>query len=289
MCRAFLDPGEPVEALGRSERSSTIGVECRSHRGRFRPGCQHLSPATVTALRGVCTKVLAGCAEALSAGAAAALGAVEPRALQDRIRIGADVTIRRTVAGQHGIDKTAGTDTPRRGRGGLAASDGGALGDVAMVHCDSFDGSVLCFGLCSTKLGTPVFPDAVFNDPVRLFLEQSQAGRGQPSQLGSHDAPTAPLGPRRPWTAGSLVIMPAATAHSRPDEVLEPDPAPAVPRWFVRATVRASIAGRRPPATEAERLAVALAVAEHCWGDPVFAAAAAAAATTAVERRPVAV
>ena len=81
----------------------------------------------------------------------------------------------------------------------------------------------------------------------------------------------------------TLVVLPAATAHSRPDENIEPDADPDIPRWFCRATLRVAIAGKpRGKAAkraakkefEADRLALALLVAETVWGDPVFATAA---------------
>ena len=83
-------------------------------------------------------------------------------------------------------------------------------------------------------------------------------------------------GPLRRWRPGTLVCMPAATAHSKPDERLERDPAPSLPRWFARVNLRVAAAGRRAR-TEAgreERLALALLVAEHVWEDTAFVAAA---------------
>ena len=46
------------------------------------------------------------------------------------------------------------------------------------VHCDSWDGTVLCFALTSTKLGTDVYPAAVFEAPsaAELFVYQSRTG-----------------------------------------------------------------------------------------------------------------
>ena len=34
-------------------------------------------------------------------------------------------------------------------------------------------------GLCSTKLGTPIYPDAVFPAPVAMFVAQSRSGKVQ--------------------------------------------------------------------------------------------------------------
>ena len=77
---------------------------------------------------------------------------------------------------------------------------------------------------------------------------------------------------RRTWTANTLVVMPAAVAHSKPDERMDPDPEPSEPRWFCRAVIRVAIA--RGTAAKGERMALALLVAEHVWGDTRFAAAA---------------
>ena len=151
---------------------------------------------------------------------------------------------------------------------------------AAVIHCDSWDGTILCFGLCSTKLGTPVYPDCAFPSPIALFLSQSRTGKShphKPQEAGGE------VGPLRKWVPNTLVVLPAATAHSRPDENIEPDADPDIPRWFCRATLRVAIAGKpRGKAAkraakkefEADRLALALLVAETVWGDPVFATAA---------------
>lgn len=123
-----------------------------------------------------------------------------------RLKVGADITLRRTVKGAHGDDvvptgaavdaphiQSSETAAPERGIGikgvgvggkgsssrggdggggedeGTAGDTSGMLGtatatpapaatNAAPVHCDSWDGTVVCFGLCSTKLGTPVYP-----------------------------------------------------------------------------------------------------------------------------------
>lgn len=87
-----------------------------------------------------------------------------------------------------------------------------------------------------------------------------------PRQIERADA-----GRLRAWRPGTLVVLPAATAHSRPDE---PDGDPAVPRWFCRASIRVALEGRKDPDARAKRLQLALLVAEHVWGDVEFAAAA---------------
>jgi hypothetical protein len=65
---------------------------------------------------------------------------------------------------------------------------------AAGVHCDSWDGTVVCFGLTSTKLGTPVYPQAIFQDPfpTALFVDQSLTDFNHPHKLGGGE-----LGPLR--------------------------------------------------------------------------------------------
>ena len=129
---------------------------------------------------------------------------------------------------------------------------------------------MLCFGLASTKLGTPIWPEATFPDAVRMFVRQSRTGNKFAHQLEGEGEGGSPFGPQRPWRPGTLVAMPACVAHSKP---FAADTDPETPRWFVRATVRMGVAGRRrvDEAGRAERLALALMVAEHVWGDAAFA------------------
>ena len=174
--------------------------------------------------------------------------------LRDRIRIGADVTIRRTLGVQHGAAASYEKHNP------------------SAVHSDSWDGTVLGFALLSTKLGTPVYPEAVFPSPIAMFLSQSRTGRNDAHQLDMKKN----IGALRDWNPGTLVIMPAAVAHSKPSqEQIALDPDPSIPRWFCRATLRVAIRGRRGKTREAreERLGLAILVARHVWGDPSFASA----------------
>lgn len=109
-----------------------------------------------------------------------------------------------------------------------------------------------------------------------------------PRQVSLADA-----GPLREWTPGTVMVMSAATAHSRPHQ---PDPEPHLPRWFCRASLRVAVTppnddvdvtvdgegingaavhkGDPKAELRAARLAVGVLVAEHVWGDPEFAAAA---------------
>jgi len=189
----------------------------------------------------------------------ALMGAVadEMPGLRGRLLIGADVTIRRSLEGQHGTAAPYERHNP------------------SAVHSDSWDGTVLGFALTSSKLGTPCYPEAVFPCPIGMFLSQSKTGRNEAYQLDVSN-----LGPLRPWIPRTLVIMPATTAHSKPSaKQIQADPLPEVPRWFCRATLRVAIAhgfrsqGRTHEA-RSERLALALIVATHVWGDPIFANAA---------------
>ena len=222
-------------------------MTCRSRAGRgrsigteFEAGLRRAAAAvlacTTTAMENRLTKLLDEVKKALPHG--------------ERISMGCDVTIRRTV-GEHG------TAAPWEKH------------DPSSIHADSWDGTILAFGLTCTKLGTPVYPAANFPLPVATFLAQSRSGRSIALQL-QDDA-----GPRRPWKPGSLVVMPACTAHSKPDPLLETDPSPNIARWFSRANIRVALRRRDPtPAGRKKRVAIALLVAEILWGDSRFAAAA---------------
>ena len=260
--------------LGEPVGFASTSVECRDCRKRRRrnPCCAASLPA-----------VHAVCAEALRAVAAdAGIGVKAERVdrawggdggqggdgggqgghggdgdqgggpLGPPLRLGAAVTVRRTAGGEHGV---------------RAAHE--RHSDSA-VHSDAWDGTVLCFGLASTKLGTPIWPEATFPDAVRMFVSQSRTGRKFAQQLEAEGEGKDGFGPQRPWRPGTLVAMPACVAHSKP---FAADPDPKTPRWFVRATVRVGVAGRRRVDEEGrtERLALALLVAEHVWGDAAFA------------------
>ena len=180
-----------------------------------------------------------------------------------RIRFGADVTLRRTVGAKHG------DPAPHEKH------------DPSAAHCDSYDGTILGFGLCSTKLGTPTYPTAAFPYPISLFISQSRTGKNLAVQVSNVNK----LGPLRPWRLGSFVVMPAATAHSKPtaEQIASQNRAEhEKPRWFVRTVLRVHIpdlwrketyGGRTAEARE-ERLALSILVAKHVWGDAKFAAAA---------------
>lgn len=221
-----------------------LSIDCRAHKGskkqkamqidamapRLPSGCPHVSAVDSAAsvrLRQFSASVLAGAARALESRVETLIEAAEATVpgLAARLQFGADVTIRRTMAGEHGLDdsdrhspKTS--NIPRHPRcvapdiaaatttngsvihpaeGVPAGNDsGGGNGDtgtnaadrptsmlpppvpappaptlppVGRVHCDSFDGNILCFALCSTKLGTPIYPEAKF--PVSRVLLQA--------------------------------------------------------------------------------------------------------------------
>ena len=262
VARVFLDEGQsPATGFGGLDcLQAGLDLSCRTHRGSAHAmGCTQKGSAAGMALRRVCAMMLQSTFAPLEARVdrlLAAVAAARP-GLAGRLKFGADVTIRRTCTARGGHDVEA---------TGYSMSG---------VHCDSWDGTILCFGLCSTKLGTPVYPEAVFPSPVDMFLTQSRTGKSLPYTLGTVDQ--AHLGPLRRWKPGTLVVLPAATAHSKPAAAVEVDEAPETPRWFCRVTIRLAIAGRRPRAQTnelTERLALALLVAEHVWGDTGFAAAA---------------
>ena len=230
-------------------------------------------PSTAASLRAAGAEILC---KAIGAGGVGSrltrlLEAAGPD-LAAKLRLGADVTIRRSAGGSHGTKAAWEKHNP------------------SAVHSDSWDGTILCFALASNKMGTPVYPAARFPRPLKMFLSHSRTGRRYAHQLeddppgggGSGSAAaaadaaaarTALLGPLRPWRPGTLVVMPACVAHSKP---FEADPDPDAPRWFCRATLRVDVAGRRARAREGheQRLEVALLVAEHVWEDPAFVAAA---------------
>jgi len=177
--------------------------------------------------------------------------------LSGRLRIGADITIRRTTREQHGTPASYEKHNP------------------SAVHSDSHDGTLFGFGLVSTKLGTPTYPQAIFPEPIRMFISQSKTGRNN-----AHQLEVDTLGPRRPWVPATLVVMPACVAHSKPNQdQIDHDETPEIPRWFCRVTLRILIPdlwkrnGRTKDARE-ERLSLSILVAKHVWNDAVFAEAA---------------
>ena len=159
--RAFLSPGDlPC-------RFAAVGIQfdslaCRSHM----PSCRHMIGATATALASAASSVLRSTTSALETRLATLLEAVDAE-LRPRLRFGAAVTIRRTI-GRHDVRTKNGKHLD------VAAASGQAKHPDAAIHCDSWDGTMLCFGLISTKLGTPVYPDAVFPAPVQMFASQSR-------------------------------------------------------------------------------------------------------------------
>ena len=174
-----------------------------------------------------------------------------------RLKIGADITIRRTTQEEHATAAPYEKHTP------------------SAVHSDSHDGTILGFGLISTKLGTPSYPNALFPFPIKMFMSQSKTGRNSAHQLAVDT-----LGTLREWTPGTMVVMPACTAHSKPSLIqIQNDPTPHVPRWFCRVTMRLVIPdlwkkhGGRTRAAREERLNLSVLVAKYIWKDVAFARA----------------
>ena len=136
--------------------------------------------------------------------------------LVGRLKIGGDITIRRTTSEEHGTAAPYETHLP------------------SAPHTDSHDGTILGFGLISTKLGTPTYPTAYQPSPVFMFLSQSRTGKNK-----AHQVNVDTLGKLREWNSDTLVVMPACTAHSKPSmKQINNDLTPNVPRWFCRVTIR---------------------------------------------------
>ena len=150
-------------------------------------------------------------------------------------------------------------------------SDGEYRGEL--IHADAFDGTVLGLAFVCSKMGTRLFQDAVFVEaPVKQFARESRSGK----RNGFSRVVDGAQGDERVLQPGMLLIMPAAVAHARPDgKVCDHDP-PAGPRWFARAHLELRPVGGRRAWSDAQRMQVALLVAEHVWRDAAFLAAATA-------------
>ena len=137
-----------------------------------------------------------------------------------------------------------------------------------IVHADAFDGTVLGLVFLCNKMGTRIYPQAVFREPpIDQFVQESHSGRRNGySLVSSTGIEMRTLRPR------TMLIMPAAVAHVRPDGAVGSF-MPAGPRWFARAMIELKPKGG-PKAWGDKRAAVAQLVAEHVWGDPAFAQAA---------------
>ena len=76
----------------------------------------------------------------------------------------------------------------------------------------------------------------------------------------------------RQLTPRTLMILPAAVAHARPDGRVDAH-TPLGPRWFARVHLELRPVVGGPKAWGAQqRMAVALRVLEHVWRDPSFLA-----------------
>ena len=139
-----------------------------------------------------------------------------------------------------------------------------------MIHADAFDGTVIGLAFVCSKMGTRLYPDAVFTQaPVEQFIKESWSGNRaglSPVKEGAH-------GLVRVMPPATLLIMPAAVAHARPDGRVQ-DHAPTGARWFARAHVELRPAAGRRAWDGTQRMEVALLVAHHVWRDPAFVAAA---------------
>lgn len=150
-------------------------------------------------------------------------------------------------------------------------SDGEYRGEL--IHADAFDGTVLGLAFVCSKMGTRLFQDAVFAEaPVTQFVRESRSG----NRNGFSRVVDGAQGVERVLQPGTLLIMPAAVAHARPDGRVDDHDPPGGPRWFARAHLELRPVGGRRAWSDAQRMQVALLVAEHVWRDAAFLAAATA-------------
>jgi hypothetical protein len=155
--RRWLKAGVHPSTLTRAHAADgadevTVTLTCRTHPKRCPWLCTRPPLEGAVALTALCNTALAATVDALRPQLDAFLAAV-PNELRPKLIFGSDVTVRRTCGVNHAIDRPAGRPHDegggRAGVGGVPAMGG--------IHADSFDGLLLCFGLCSTKLGTPVY------------------------------------------------------------------------------------------------------------------------------------
>eukprot|EP00049_Salpingoeca_infusionum_P020528 m.364318 g.364318 ORF g.364318 m.364318 type:complete len:330 (-) comp26567_c0_seq1:36-1025(-) len=139
---------------------------------------------------------------------------------------------------------------------------------VGPIHSDSFDGTLCAFGLMSSKIGTPIYPQGQVawvqhkeRPPMRTtalsqFLEESDGTPGvcRPGKLRYDEHQ---IGPCRVWRSGSLVIMPSCVCHAIAshkacdarvdDHTVAQDgtelASSSAPRWFCRITLQIIPAG----------------------------------------------
>jgi hypothetical protein len=138
-----------------------------------------------------------------------------------------------------------------------------------IIHADAFDGTVLSLAFVSSKMGTRLFPDAVFvQPPVEQFIAESKSGR----RNGFSRVVECAHGGMRVLHPGLLAILPPAMAHARPEGRVDAHP-PLGPRWFARAHLELRPSGGRTAWDCAQRISTALLVAEHVWQDEGFLAA----------------
>lgn len=150
-------------------------------------------------------------------------------------------------------------------------SDGVYRGEL--VHADAFDGTVLGLAFVCTKMGTRLYQDAVFVEaPVQQFVRESRSGK----RNGFSRVVEGAQGDERVLQPGTLLIVPAAVAHARPDGRVDDHAPSGAPRWFARAHLELRPVQGRNAWSDAQRIEIALLVAEHVWRDAAFLAAATA-------------
>ena len=82
-----------------------------------------------------------------------------------------------------------------------------------LIHADAFDGTVIGLAFLCSKMGTRLFPDAVFvQAPVEQFINETLSGRR------NGFSPVVPdrCGAMRTLQPGALLIIPAAVAPHGP-------------------------------------------------------------------------
>jgi hypothetical protein len=138
-----------------------------------------------------------------------------------------------------------------------------------IIHADAFDGTVVGLAFVCSKMGTRLFPAATFAEaPVEQFIRESETGK----RNGLSRVVEGAEGEMRTLQPATLLTMPPAVAHARPDGRVD-DYQPAGPRWFARAHIELRPRRGRGAWDSTQRMQVGLLVAEHVWRDSNFAAA----------------
>jgi len=282
----LLNPGVGPGALKNAALESQDTSDARFFSGRL-PGSGGAPAVGAAQFRKFCASQFALVESNAHGGLQAVYEELTP-AERDRVQIHSIMTITRTEQSGPGV-----------------------------VHSDSFDGTTALFALSSSKAGTRIWPKAQLQKygnfgmevlqfplttPVEQFLRElnngispDSAGQQRPAALRYASGEGAPegaeLGPERPWTPNSLVILPPSACHAvRAFDNDDEGPA----RWFCRVNIEFLPAApddddydvgavgfeapfhfynAKPWFSQDLRTKIACLVAEHCWGDTAFLAA----------------